>query len=217
MKLGMTIIGDLARDLEAAAKSLEKGVTVGTRHASDGLKLALRNQVTGAGLGPKVAKAWQNRHYPSGAPTSLDAASVVWTKAPKIIAAYDRGVLLKAKGGIYLAIPTANAPKMYSRRRVSPSNWPERTFGKLRFVKTRRGTAFLVAPNLMKRYKKTGEFKGYGKATKKHVKGGGETEDIIMFILIQQRRIPKKLDVEREFKKWTARLPDIITKEASRQ
>jgi hypothetical protein len=39
--------------------------------------------VTSAGLGQRLANSWRDRHYPNH---KLDAASLIYTKAPQIIA-----------------------------------------------------------------------------------------------------------------------------------
>ena len=78
------------------------------RHRTRGLKTELRRQVASAGLGQRLANSWRDRHYPN---QRLDAASLVYTKAPQIIRAFDEGALIRSKRGRFLAIPTANAPR----------------------------------------------------------------------------------------------------------
>jgi Family of unknown function (DUF6441) len=51
----------------------------------------------------------------------LDAASLVYTKAPPIIRAFDEGAVVRSKRGRFVAIPTENAPrKGTDGRRISP-------------------------------------------------------------------------------------------------
>jgi hypothetical protein len=50
----------------------------------------LRGQVTGAGLGERLAKSWRGDLYPKGG-MSINAAGFVYTKAPEIIGAFAYG------------------------------------------------------------------------------------------------------------------------------
>ena len=42
---------------------------------------------------------------------SAEAAAYVWSRAPKIVDAFDRGVVIRSGSGLFLAIPTAAAGK----------------------------------------------------------------------------------------------------------
>ena len=53
---------------------------------------------------------------------SLNAAAVVWSKAPLIIGAHDAGPLIRAKNGVWLAIPTPAAGKALGGRRITAGN-----------------------------------------------------------------------------------------------
>ena len=57
-------------------------MAAGTREAGRGLKAELRRQVASAGLGQRLANSWRDKHYPN---QKLDAASLVYTKAPQIV------------------------------------------------------------------------------------------------------------------------------------
>ena len=63
-----------------------------------------RGQVRGAGLGPRLANTVRQADFPRSG-TSLHAASIVWTKAPDILHAFDGGVLIRGNYGIWLAMP----------------------------------------------------------------------------------------------------------------
>ena len=118
----------------------------GTREAGRGLKTELRRQVASAGLGQRLANSWRDKHYPN---QKLDAASLVYTKAPQIIRAFDEGAVIRSRRGRFLAIPTENAPrKGTDGRRISPSTFPEHRFGPLRFVPRSNGPSLLVVDGL---------------------------------------------------------------------
>ena len=108
MKLDVHIDGDLSASLEAEIVAAEKAVTVGVARTGEALKAAWRAQVTGAGLGRRLANAIRANRYPRSG-ESISAASLVFSRAAEITDAFDRGVLIRSKHGLWLAIPTAEA------------------------------------------------------------------------------------------------------------
>jgi hypothetical protein len=94
--------------MHAELRDIERAVASGTREAGRGLRTELRRQLTSAGLGQRLANSWRDRHYPN---QHLDAATLVYTKAPQIIRAFDEGAVIRSKRGRFLAIPTENAPR----------------------------------------------------------------------------------------------------------
>ena len=99
MKLKLDITPDLAAMMAAEIRAGEKAVTAATREAGTTLKTAWRGQITGAGLGQRLARTIRSEQYPRGQP-SLNAATLVWSKAPKIINAHDTGPLIRSKTGL---------------------------------------------------------------------------------------------------------------------
>jgi len=145
MRFGATIVRSLA-DMQADLRDIERAVTGGTRDAGRGLRTELRRQVGSAGLGQRLANSWRDRHYPN---QQLDAASLVYTKAPQIIRAFDEGAVIRSRRGRFLAIPTENAPrKGTDGRRISPSTFPKHRLGLLRFVPRSSGPSLLVVGSL---------------------------------------------------------------------
>jgi hypothetical protein len=69
MKLGATITRSLQTDMRDELRGLERAATIGTKEAGRGLRTELRRQVTSAGLGPRLANSWRDRHYPTGSLT----------------------------------------------------------------------------------------------------------------------------------------------------
>jgi hypothetical protein len=108
MKLVATLARSLQADMETELREIELAVAAGMQGAGRALKTELRRQVASAGLGQRVANSWRDRHYPN---QKLDAASVVYTKAPQIIRAFDEGAVIRSNRGRFLAIPTENAPR----------------------------------------------------------------------------------------------------------
>jgi hypothetical protein len=216
-KVAVKTAGDIYKDVDRYIIRMQRGMTLGTREAGRGLQNALREQVRLAGLGPKVEKTWQGKAFPAGSEYSMSPAYIVFSKAPKLIDAYDKGVTIRAKKGMFLAIPTEDAPEVRMRGRtrvqVTPATWPAKTYGELRFVAGKHGYSFLVAPGLRRSYrKKDGAFRGFKKASDAWTRANKRTEDVVMFILIPQARLKKKLDVKREYQKWSSMHMDLIQK-----
>jgi hypothetical protein len=159
MKLTATIARSLQAGMQAELRDIERAVAIGTRDAGRGLKTELRSQVASAGLGQLLANSWHDRHYPN---QNFDAASLVYTKAPQIIRAFDEGAVIRSRRGRFLAIPTENAPRRGTDgRRISPSTFPEHRFGSLRFVPRSTGPSLLVVDGLRASFsRKTGELRG---------------------------------------------------------
>ena len=108
MRLQAALTGDLRQLLQAELQQAERAVTTGVRQATVGLQAELRAQVAAAGLGPRLARAWRSRVFPESG-TSLQAAGVVWSKAPRIVGAFAQTTVIRSKRGLYLAIPTPAA------------------------------------------------------------------------------------------------------------
>ena len=212
MKLAATMAGSVLADMESEVRSISKAVTAGVKEAGRGLKGDLRKQVVAKGLGPRLARTWRETTYPRGK-SSMRAATLVWSKAPLIVRTFDEGAVIRSKSGLWLAIPTPAAPKRgVGGKRINPSNFPEHRFGSLRFVYRRNGPSLLVVDSV--RINKSGR-------VGRRAKGGAYTKTgrmkqgiatVVMFIMVPQVRLKKRLDVKREAKRWEGRLPGLIDK-----
>ncbi|MFC3530480.1 DUF6441 family protein [Paracoccus mangrovi] len=138
MRLKLDIDPDLVAMMEAEIKAGEKAVTGSMREAGVGLKTAWRGQITGAGLGRRLANSIRNAIYPK-AGESLNATALVWSKVPVIIGAHNAGPLIRSKDGFWLAIPAEAAGKSLRGGRITPGEWERRTGLGLRFVYRCRG------------------------------------------------------------------------------
>lgn len=188
--------GNLEKMMAEELEDAEWAVTDGVREAAEDMVFELRADVIAGGLGARLSKSWRVSHYPKGQ-RSLGAASVVQTKAPKLVRAFDEGAVIKSKDGFWLAIPTDAAPKRgKGRKRLTPSNFPEATYGPLRFVynKKRPNMAYLVVDNQRERQ---GKRKGYALSkSKRALKTGYGLSTVIMFTLVPQVRLKRRLNVE---------------------
>jgi hypothetical protein len=208
VKLTTTITGSIKAGMEAEMRTISKAVTAGVKEAGRGIKADLRKQVISAGLGMRLSRTWRERTYPN---KGHDTASLVWSKAPQIIRTFDEGAVIKSKSGLWLAIPTPSAPKRgVGGKRINPSNFPEHRYGPLRFVYRRGRPSLLVVDGV--RINKSGRVgrraKGGAFTKTGRMKQGMAT--VVMFIMVPQVRLKKRLDVKREAERWSRRLPALI-------
>lgn len=208
MRLRAALQGDLKKLMRQEFQNAERAVTQGVREATNGLKLAMRRQVTASGLGPRMANTWRGDIYPKGQ-SSIRAAGLVYTRASKVMAGFEEAKAIRSKDGFWLAIPTPNAPKRgVGGGRISPSNFPEQRFGPLRFIYRRNGPLLLVAENLRPSISRTtGEIRRFRKATTNR-----GVSSVVMFWLVPQVKTPKLLRFAEEAEKWYNWLPELILK-----
>jgi hypothetical protein len=196
-------------DLQAELRDIERAVSGGIRDAGRGLRTELRRQVTSAGFGQRLSNSWRDKHYPN---QKFDAASLVYTKAPQIIRAFDEGAVIRSRRGRFLAIPTENAPKKGTDgKRISPGDFPEHRFGPLRFVPRPSGPSLLVVDGLRASYsRQTGQLRGFRRATERARRSGQGQTTVVMFLLVPQVKLSKRLDVTRAAERWSGRLPSLV-------
>lgn len=209
MRLQAAIQGDLNALLKAELGAAARAVTAGVREATDGLKMELRGQITGAGLGQRFANTWRGAVDPAGQ-QSISAVGYVWSKAPKLVRLYDEGAVIRSTKGLFLAIPTPAAGRFGDRRqKITPGAW-ERIHGmRLRFVYRRGRPSLLVADNvrLTKRGRAAANIgRSRGVAFTRLV---GRTT-VPLFILVPQVTVRKRLDVDGAAQKWIRALPQLV-------
>lgn len=207
MRIRAELEGDLDAWIAAELAAAEKGVTAGVRAAAARLKDRWRGQITGAGLGPRLARTIRQRDFPAAEP-SLKAASLVYSRAATIVHAFDHGVTIRSKHGFFLAIPTAAAGvRGLGGKRITPGGWERRTGMRLRFIYRRRGPSLLVADDA--------RLSGAGLA---HAKRGRRRRDGILtgaqtvpiFLLVPQVSLRKRLDLDRDTRWAEAVMPGLI-------
>ncbi|PWG16102.1 DUF6441 family protein [Salibaculum griseiflavum] len=200
MKLDIDITPDLAALMAAEIKAGEKAVTAAMRQAGTGLKTDWRGQITQAGLGRRLANSIRNRTYPRSG-ESLNAAALVWSKAPVIVDAHDTGSLIRSKDGFYLAIPTEAAGKGTRGKALTPGEWERRRGLRLRFVYRRRGPSLLVVDGRL-------NSRGFGVVSR--AKTGRGRATVPIFLLVPQVKLPKRLDLDRDAELAQAAVPGLI-------
>ncbi len=90
MKLKIEISPDIAALMAAEVRAGEEAVTHSHARGRTGLKSAWRGQITGAGLGQRLANSIRLASFPKSG-ESLNAAALVWSKGAVIISAHDTG------------------------------------------------------------------------------------------------------------------------------
>jgi hypothetical protein len=200
MKLNITISPNLAAIMAAEIKAGEKAVTAAMRAAGTQLKSDWRGQITQAGLGRRLGNSIRSQTYPKVG-ESIDAAALVWSKAPVIIGAHDTGPLIRSKNGFWLAIPTEAAGKGARGGRITPGEWERRRGLRLRFVYRRRGPSLLVAE---------GRLNTKGSAVASKSKTGRGVTTVPIFLLVPQVKLRKRLDLARDAKAAQERIPEAI-------
>lgn len=193
--LDVSGLRDLSRGVRPA---LERLVTARARAATTDMVAALRADVVAGGLGPRVANAWRGRVYPLGQ-ESANAAGHVTTNAEDIVHAFNEGVTIRGRDGNWLAIPTPNAPMARrnsgggvkgGRTRATPREVEAMYNTDLQLVKRPGGTALLVMPRAVR----ARGGRGFRPATAGRVRQGRAADAVVMFFLVRQVRLGRRLD-----------------------
>jgi hypothetical protein len=200
VKLKLDIDPDIVAMMAAEVVAGERAVTAAMREAGTGLKSDWRGQITGAGLGRRLANSIRNQNFPRSG-ESLDAAALVWSKAPVIVGAHDTGPLIRSKDGFWLAIPTPAAGKSTRGGRITPGEWERRRGLRLRFVYRRTGPSLLVAE---------GRLNTKGQAVVSRSKTGRGKVTAPIFLLVPQVKLPKRLDLARDAARTLDSVPGLI-------
>jgi hypothetical protein len=197
----------LRETFRATEREARVAVRAGIAEATDGLKLDWRRQVTGAGLGQRLANTIRGQVWPRR--PSTGAAGLVWTRAPVIVDAHDRGATIRSKNGFWLAIPTriARLSGGARARKLTPGEWERRNNRRLHFVYMKTGPSLLVDKGgdpLRERV--MGRNGVHRTARRRRFREIGE----VIFILVPQVRLRKRLDLNGAANAAVARLPGLI-------
>ncbi len=207
MRLGLEVLDDLRRIMEAEERAGRVAVSRGMNAAATGLQASWRRQVESGGLGTRLARTIRKEVFPRH-PSSY-AAALVWTRAPVLIDAFDRGSLIKSTDGFFLAIPTeAAGQRGLGRARITPGGWEQRTGIRLRFVYRSPQPSLLVADDARL------TTRGLAAMNRRRARRDGTrtgSMTIPIFILVPQVQLRKRLDLARDAEAWAARLPRLIT------
>ena len=185
----------------------QRAVTFAMREAKERIKANWRDQIRSARLGDKLANAVRGETYPK-TKESMNAGALIWSNAPKLHLAHETGALIRAKSGFYLAIATPAAGGGPGGRRLTPMEWHRKNPSlELRLVKRPGKPTLLVLDDARISSKGYGKRKG-GKRRRDGLLSGAQT--VVMFILVPQARLRKRLNLMEQAKIISDRLPDRI-------
>jgi len=201
MKLTVDFSPDLVALLEQEIKAGERAVTSAMKSAGAELKQDWREQITRSGLGHRLPRTIRNRTYPTSG-DSINAAAFIWSNAPEILNAHDRGALIRSKSGFWLAIPTEAAGKGRGGARLTPAQWERRRGMRLRFIYRRKGPSLLVAEKA--------RINTRGLAVASRAKTGRGQVSAPIFLLVSQVKLRKRLDLARDAEKVVGTVPGLI-------
>ncbi|WP_457650874.1 DUF6441 family protein [Profundibacter sp.] len=194
MKLTVRTEEDLQAALYREYQAGEKAVSRAMDWAGRIVQRDWRRQIKGAGLGRRLSNSIRAKRYPEGT-TSMNAAAFIWSNAPEIVGAHDRGALIRSKDGFWLAIPVDRiAKRMRGPRnaRITPHIWEERTGRRLRFV-YRRGRHPLLVDDGTARQRRTSDPLSWT-SSKRRFRRNVVTP---IFVLVPQVKLSKRLDLAR--------------------
>ncbi len=210
MRLTFRTEEDLQAALHREYLAGERAVTRAMDRAGRAVKRGWRQQIRGAGLGRRLANTIRARRYPEGT-VSMDAAALIWSKAPEIVGAFERGALIRSKEGFWLAIPIDRvARRMRGPRnaRITPLLWEERTGRRLRFV-YRKGRFPLLVDDGTARARRTSDPLSF-KASKRRFR---RNVVIPIFVLVPQVKLPKRLDLMGAAEAVAGKVPEWVVQQ----
>lgn len=183
----------------AFVESGKRASKQGAASVGRSLKTEWRAQVS-ATLGTRLSRSVRLQVYPER-DTSFNSVALLFSRAPEILNAFERGVTIKATNGSWLAIPTDAAGRGVGGARITPEKWEQRRGLKLRFVGRRGRTSLLVAD---------GRLSAKGLAVQSRSKTGRGRATVPVFILVPQVRLSKRLNLLSAANRAQASLPDAI-------
>lgn len=189
MQIRLALEGNLEKYWQDEWRLGAGAVTTAMRRASSLLKNDARRQTISAGLdrnarpGKSVSKTWTSEVYPKRR-TSMGAAARVWSKWPAAIEAFEKGAIINARGGKWLAVPAEDLSREHQQTRKTIRIIRQRQ--DLQFIQTRNPNVGLLI----------------NKTTKQPV-----------FWLYRQVRITRRINFYNAAEKWGAKIPDYIVSE----
>lgn len=209
MKLSASLSGDFARLMQAEIRGGEVAVTAAMKKAGRGLRDEWRADVGRAGLGPRLPRTIRAEIYPREG-NSISTAALVYSRAAKIVDAFERGAVIRSKDGFWLAIPTPAAGRGFRGKRISPGEWERRNGMRLRFVYRPHGPSLLVADNV--RVSASGRVRANvtrrrDGTTYSRLQGRATA---VIFVLVPQVHLRKRLDLAGAWRRWADRTPQLI-------
>lgn len=189
LDLKIEVRGNVNDILTSERRAGARSVTRSIGGVTQSIKGAWRGEITGAGLGTRLANTVRGLTYPQSG-ISMNAAGLVYTKASKIVGAFEKGAVIRARDGLWLAVPLPAAMKSGRGGRITPDEWERRTGRALRFVYRPGRAALLVDDGRVKRGARTMGRDGFSKAAR-----GFKNRTVPIFALVPQVTLRKRLNL----------------------
>lgn len=228
MKFVAQVTGNIAEYMRLEAEGGARAASRVMGEETRALQLDLRGQVNAAfgAKGRGIGNAWRQRTFPRR--PSLGAAGLVYSKMPNVVDAFERGALIRPKGGKkFLAIPTGfNAARGRRGRsekgmRVTPQQMVASKQAFIRPISSTNTKGYVWCLPV----KRPGDTPG--KKRPRHLIAGGVTAVatsnraakgrwmqqllsqgmVPMFLLLPAVKLPKRLDIRKPAVSVSARIP----------
>lgn len=205
--LSLAVRGRLADFLDLEAKAIGQSVPAVLRRRTNSLKRSLRNAVVRAGLGQRLGNTIRSRVTPESGP-ALEASGLVFSAALKgigrekvdleaavagrqpvidLITVFREGATVRARQGHFLAIPVGNVGRIGRGGRRRTP--ADFPPGTLRFVPAGQGTSALLV----------------------------DDEGKVVFILVRQVGIRRRLNIDRAVASATTKLDDALVRDIEKR
>ncbi len=204
MKLNFTVTGDFKQLMKQEYAAGERAATLAMRQTAGTLKAQWRANIQSAGLGSKLSNAVRSAAYPAGEP-SLNAAAMVWSKAPKLTSVHETGAVITSQNGFWLAVPLPAAGKGLKGRKISPGEWEARTGRRLTFIYRRGRTALLIDTGTYADRRASDPL-----SFKQSAKRGRRNVSIPIFALVPQVRLKKRTTLMQIAQNVAGQVPALI-------
>lgn len=118
-------ISNVLKIANAHADGYKKGATRAAKNATDVIKNVMRSHIRSSlGGRGRFQNTLRSVSFPK--PPRISAAPAIWTysTASDIMHSLDRGSIVRARNGAYLAIPVDRLRRRrFGRRSITPKNW----------------------------------------------------------------------------------------------
>lgn len=187
----------ISRALDEERVALTKRVRLATESVGrEQLVDPLRSMTRSAFNSTKLPTTWRAKVYPEASRETLTPAFFAYSKAPQIVQAFEEGAEIVAHRGKFLAIQAPDAGVRRSsvkNKALTPAIWEQETGAKLRFVPLLNGNALLIADGRYRRQSSRARSRKSFKPVRTRL--SGEARSIVVFFLVKQVRLRKRLDI----------------------
>lgn len=213
MRTSVSVDG-MRQAVDGAVDTAAEFITDAMRGATGTLKLALRDQILGAGMGQRLANTWRGETYPENG-HSLSPAGYVWSNAPDIITTFASGATIRPHAGKdYLWIPSKNVPRAPGRGRTTSTKkmTPDQVLAAFRVPEfiIKKGRQGRKLAFIAERLGSTA--RGSRKRVKRgRLAHGSDSELILMFTLTSWVTPKQKLDLDAAAQEGAADFTNRVT------